>query len=1079
MSTLTIRKKSLKTWLHVDSVIGDFIISKFYFNADNISFQIVEQGNAKRVIYNISDITLYDDVNGGGAETFSTITQLSLRLEALNYPAFQYDGQIVSIANLITAGSGVTITGSGTLLSPYVISSTGGGGSQSLADVLNVGGRTTEYFLGDWVFQDLDKSYAYLLDETYGAAVDITTTINANVFTTLGTELIMSNISDSYTITIVAGSGVTLRGDNLVVGKNQIARIRHLKTQADNFWDNTWLVEIGNVSVGSQNLQQVSDTGGLSNGSTLKQGTTDAGNGGNKGIALKCSLDYELKWEAGRLYVMEQDGFTIREVSHNFSVTPAVTDDTTKGFVIGSRWILDNGDLYVCTDATTGSAVWNLISNALPTLQQILDNNHDLISGINLQGTNAGGGNTGVGINAFGTNAGSNNQGNRVNFLGTESGSNNTKDNVNALGYQAANGNTFKNVNAFGFQATADSDNQNIFSKWISGVTKYLGRLSFNNITADRKWELPDASGTIALTSDINTPSLQEVLTEGNTATDLEINLDNTIDSDTSTINSRYIEFNDGVNASNLDKNSLGVGDATDLSIYSAKGISHKIGFNRVDVEYEAPTGTTGKIILKDVGNTTKTVAFTSDIPANGLPSGGTAGQILTKVDATNYNATWQENYADWTSVVKHTVKNDGTSLITKGTAVYVTGSNGTNMLVGKASNTSEATSSKTMGLMQSDITTTGGTQTGFVITEGLLSGLNTAGTTAGDPVWLGVNGALIYGLASKPYAPAHLVFIGIVTKVSSGSGEIFIKQQNGFELKEIHDVDLISNAPTNNQGLIFETSSGLWKNKTIDKTLVGLANVDNTSDVNKPISSLTQTALNGKQQDLFDFIDNGIIVYDDYISTSYVSGSTNWNQNSGSNSSGNSLSGAQGTQICTTGILTVGGGGTTLGDVNAGNFFIGNGAWSYKRRVYIPTLSTATERYVIFDGFQAGSSFVNATNMVGFIYDEGGTYATGVSAGSPNWKCFTINGGVRTITTTSTAVASATWTKLRIEINAAGTSVGFYVDNVLVATHTTNIPASTTALHQGNFIVKSAGTTARTYVSDYISIKQILTTSR
>lgn len=734
MSTLTIRKKSLKTWLHIDSVIGDFIISKFYFNADNISFQIVEQGNAKRVIYNISDITLYDDVNGGGAETFSTITQLSLRLEALNYPAFQYDGQIVSIANLITAGSGVTITGSGTLLSPYVINSTGGGG---------------------------------------GGAVNSVT------------------------------------GDTV---------------------DNT---DPANPIVNVPTLQEVADQ---------ERGTTLAG--GDFSVSIT---------ESG-----------VGNVNQNL--------ETSLGFP--DYWIGVEQD------------------SSVPLYKRIF------------------------------------------------------------------------------FGLFADSTENTIFS-FLSGATNFMN-------------------------------------------------------------------------------------------------IKHTWATARVNIFFP------NKTVDGDY-----TLATLDDITANGLPSGGTAGQILTKVDATDYNATWQENYADWTSVVKHTVKNDGTGLITKGTAVYVTGSNGTNMLVGKASNTSEATSSKTMGLMQSDITTTGVTQTGFVITEGLLSGLNTAGTTAGDPVWLGLNGALIYGLASKPYAPAHLVFIGIVTKVSSGSGEIFIKPQNGFELKEIHDVDLISNAPTNNQGLIFETSSGLWKNKTIDKTLVGLANVDNTSDANKPISSATQNALDGKQQDLFNFIDSGIIVYDDYIATSYVSGSSNWNQSSGSNSTGNSLTGAQGTQICTTGIVITGGGGTTLGDVNAGNFFIGNGAWSYKRRVYIPILSTATERYVIFDGLQAGSSFINATNMVGFIYDEGGTYATGVSAGSANWKCFTINGGTRTITTTSTAVASATWTKLRIEINAAGTSVAFYVNDILVATHTTNIPASTTALHQGNFIVKSAGTTARTYVSDYMSLKQTLTTSR
>ena len=34
----------------------------------------------------------------------------------------------------------------------------------------------------------------------------------------------------------------------------------------------------------------------------------------------------------------------------------------------------------------------------------------------------------------------------------------------------------------------------------------------------------------------------------------------------------------------------------------------------------------------------------------------------------------------------------------------------------------------------------------------------------------------------------------------------------------------------------------------TLDKTAVGLANVDNTSDANKPVSTATQTALNGKQ---------------------------------------------------------------------------------------------------------------------------------------------------------------------------------------------------------------------------------------
>ena len=165
---------------------------------------------------------------------------------------------------------------------------------------------------------------------------------------------------------------------------------------------------------------------------------------------------------------------------------------------------------------------------------------------------------------------------------------------------------------------------------------------------------------------------------------------------------------------------------------------------------------------------------------------------------------------AGFTSTVKHAVK-AGVAL-TKGQAVYVTGADGTNMIVGKASNASEATSSKTMGLIETALSING---IGNVITEGLLAGLDTTGATnAGDPVWLGTDGNLIYGLLNKPYAPAHLVFIGIVTRINANNGEIFVKVQNGFELNEIHDVDLKTTTPIN--GHILGYNGTLWVNKTI-----------------------------------------------------------------------------------------------------------------------------------------------------------------------------------------------------------------------------------------------------------------------
>jgi hypothetical protein len=121
-------------------------------------------------------------------------------------------------------------------------------------------------------------------------------------------------------------------------------------------------------------LEQVTDAGNTSNndiaftnagltfdnGAKFKKGTTDAGLGGAKGVAQICSIDYELKWEAGRLYVMEQNGFTIREVRYTFTSIPNEFDDSTKGFIAGSRWVLDNGNVYICSDNTLNNAVWAL-----------------------------------------------------------------------------------------------------------------------------------------------------------------------------------------------------------------------------------------------------------------------------------------------------------------------------------------------------------------------------------------------------------------------------------------------------------------------------------------------------------------------------------------------------------------------------------------------------------------------------------------------------------------------------------------------------------------------------------------------
>jgi hypothetical protein len=132
-------------------------------------------------------------------------------------------------------------------------------------------------------------------------------------------------------------------------------------------------------------------------------------------------------------------------------------------------------------------------------------------------------------------------------------------------------------------------------------------------------------------------------------------------------------------------------------------------------------------------------------------------------------------------------------------------------MTVSLADADSEATSSKTMGLIQDDILNG---DEGYVVTEGLLAGLNTNSATAGQSVWLSSTaGQFVFG--SPPAEPAHSVYLGVVTRVQSVNGEIFIKVQNGYELDELHGVK-ITGTPADGEALIYNSSTQLWENELI-----------------------------------------------------------------------------------------------------------------------------------------------------------------------------------------------------------------------------------------------------------------------
>jgi hypothetical protein len=151
--------------------------------------------------------------------------------------------------------------------------------------------------------------------------------------------------------------------------------------------------------------------------------------------------------------------------------------------------------------------------------------------------------------------------------------------------------------------------------------------------------------------------------------------------------------------------------------------------------------------------------------------------------------------------------KTGGTLAI--GTAVYLSGSQGNRITVAKALATSDPTSANTFGIVAESIADNAN---GYVITEGLITGINTSGLVEDSAVYL--SPTVAGGLTStKPQAPNHGVYIGVCVKSNAGSGELFVKIKNGQELDELHDVLITS--PTSNASLYYKSSESIWRDTT------------------------------------------------------------------------------------------------------------------------------------------------------------------------------------------------------------------------------------------------------------------------
>jgi hypothetical protein len=298
------------------------------------------------------------------------------------------------------------------------------------------------------------------------------------------------------------------------------------------------------------------------------------------------------------------------------------------------------------------------------------------------------------------------------------------------------------------------------------------------------------------------------------------------------------------------------VGDGVN-TIYS---VTHNLNDDCVLVQvYEV---TSGAQVLTDVtitSNNSVNVSFATAPASNaykvvvhsgnagmvgpGVEAGGTVGQFLRKQSTTDYDTYWDtldaadipDISATYLSKAVYDIDNDGIvddaekitiigrnstgSTIHKGKIVYLQGSTGNRPNIILAQANTEASSSKTFGVVVDDIAHNADGQVAAIGTlhdldtrSGAPNPFTTDTLLDGDKIWLSATNPG-YVTKTPPTQPNHTVFIGFVARTSPTNGRIIYNIQNGFELDELHNV-LISSA-ADKDILYYDLATGLWKNTT------------------------------------------------------------------------------------------------------------------------------------------------------------------------------------------------------------------------------------------------------------------------
>jgi hypothetical protein len=165
--------------------------------------------------------------------------------------------------------------------------------------------------------------------------------------------------------------------------------------------------------------------------------------------------------------------------------------------------------------------------------------------------------------------------------------------------------------------------------------------------------------------------------------------------------------------------------------------------------------------------------------------------------------------------------------------AVYISGAQGQRLKVDLALAVTDATSAGTLGLVTEDIDNN---QEGFITTSGLVNKIDTTGDLQGE-TW--ADGDILYLSPTvagqitnvKPLAPDHTVIMGFVVYAHANNGKIYVKVDNGYEIEELHDVQVIDRTDTDI--LQWYEDDLVWRNIQFGTALENAGGIIGLGDIN------------------------------------------------------------------------------------------------------------------------------------------------------------------------------------------------------------------------------------------------------